>query len=61
MAIEIRMPKLGMTMEEGKVLAWTKKEKERVDKEEVKEGADKEDDPVLFIKPPLLTDFTEIG
>jgi len=34
-AIEIRMPKLGMTMEEGKVLAWTKKEKERVDKGEV--------------------------
>jgi pyruvate dehydrogenase E2 component (dihydrolipoamide acetyltransferase) len=34
-AVEIRMPKLGMTMEEGKVLAWTKKEKERVDKGEV--------------------------
>lgn len=35
MAVELRMPKLGMTMEEGKVLAWTKKEKERVDKGEV--------------------------
>lgn len=35
MATEIRMPKLGMTMEDGKLLEWKKKEKDRVTKGEV--------------------------
>lgn len=33
MAVEVTMPKLGLTMDEGKIVAWLKK-----DQEEVKEG-----------------------
>lgn len=35
MATEIKMPKLGMTMEEGKLLGWARKEKDLVRKGEV--------------------------
>lgn len=35
MATEIKMPKLGMTMEEGKLLEWARKEKDLVRKGEV--------------------------
>lgn len=35
MATEIKMPKLGMTMEEGKLLEWARKEKDRVRKGEI--------------------------
>ncbi|HLF15746.1 MAG TPA: dihydrolipoamide acetyltransferase family protein [Bacteroidota bacterium] len=35
MATEIKMPKLGMTMEEGKLLEWARKEKNLVKKGEV--------------------------
>ncbi|MHB1011456.1 MAG: dihydrolipoamide acetyltransferase family protein [Desulfobacteria bacterium] len=35
MATEIKMPKLGMTMEEGKLLEWARKEKDPVRKGEV--------------------------
>jgi len=34
-AIEIKIPKLGMTMEEGKIVEWTKKERDPVQKGEV--------------------------
>lgn len=35
MAVEILMPKLGMTMEEGKLIEWSKTEKDQVAKEEL--------------------------
>ena len=35
MAVEILMPKLGMTMEEGKLIEWSKDEKDQVAKEEL--------------------------
>ena len=35
MAVEILMPKLGMTMEEGKLIEWSKAEKDQVNKEEL--------------------------
>lgn len=35
MAAEVTMPKLGMTMEEGKIVEWRKQEKEWVDKGEI--------------------------
>ena len=35
MAAEVKMPKLGLTMEEGKLLEWVKKEKDLVEKGEV--------------------------
>jgi len=34
-AAEVTMPKLGMTMEDGKIVEWRKKEKERVNKGEI--------------------------
>ena len=35
MAIEVLMPKLGMTMEEGKLVEWSKNEKDSVRKDEI--------------------------
>ena len=35
MAVELVMPKLGLTMEEGSVVRWLKNEGERVEKGEV--------------------------
>jgi len=35
MAVEIRMPKIGLTMKEGKVVEWRKKEGDRVEKGEI--------------------------
>ncbi|MBI5905586.1 MAG: 2-oxo acid dehydrogenase subunit E2 [Deltaproteobacteria bacterium] len=35
MSMQVKMPKLGMTMEEGKLLGWARKEKDRVRKGEV--------------------------
>jgi len=34
-AVEVLMPKLGMTMEEGKLLEWSKNEKDTVQKDEI--------------------------
>ncbi len=33
--IEVRMPKLGLTMETGTIVKWLKKEGDRVEKDEV--------------------------
>ncbi|MBW2709922.1 MAG: E3 binding domain-containing protein, partial [Deltaproteobacteria bacterium] len=35
MAVEVLMPKLGMTMEEGKLVEWSKNEKDSVHKDEI--------------------------
>ncbi len=35
MAVEVKMPKLGLTMEEGRIVKWTKNIGERVEKDEV--------------------------
>ena len=35
MAVDILMPKLGMTMEEGKLIEWSKKEKDQVNNDEL--------------------------
>lgn len=35
MAVDILMPKLGMTMEEGKLIEWSKGEKDQVNKDEL--------------------------
>ncbi len=35
MAIQVLMPKIGLTMAEGKIVEWRKKEGERVEKGEV--------------------------
>ena len=63
MATEIRMPKLGMTMEEGKLLEWARKEKDPVRKGEVLLTI--ESDKVTFeVESPgdgLLAIFVEGG
>jgi pyruvate dehydrogenase complex dihydrolipoamide acetyltransferase long form len=34
-AVEVKMPKLGMTMEQGKIVEWSKKDQERVEQGEI--------------------------